>query len=90
MSTVADNPTLQCPPTALGACPPPLAAAAPPPADESPSAAPPRPPKSALLPEIARLSLTGHSGRAIGKRLHVPQGAERGQTGTIHFAMQSV
>jgi hypothetical protein len=26
-----------------------------------------------LLPEIARLSLTGHSGRAIGRQLHVPQ-----------------
>ncbi len=73
MSTVAQNPTLECPPTALGACPPPLAAAAPPAAYESPSAAAPRPPKSALLPEIARLSLTGHSGRAIGRRLHVPQ-----------------
>ena len=32
---------------------------------------PPRPSKSALLPEIARLALAGHSGREIGKRRNV-------------------
>ncbi len=76
MSTDAENPTLQCPPTAVGACPPPLVAAASPAAKEGPRNAGPQPPKSALLPEIARLSLTGHSGRAIGKRLHVPETVE--------------
>ncbi len=73
MSTVSENPTLQCPQTALGAYPPPFVPAGPPAGEEGPRAAPPRPSKSALLPEIARLPLAGHSGRAIGKRLGVPR-----------------
>ncbi len=73
MSTVAENPTLECPQTALGACPPPLVPAGPLLAEEGLRAAPPRPSKSTLLPEIARLALAGHSGRAIGKRLGVPR-----------------
>lgn len=68
MSTVTENPAQDRPQTAAAAPPP----AAPPAADESRSTAP-RPNKSTLLPEIARLNLAGHSGRAIGKRLHVPQ-----------------
>ena len=32
-----------------------------------------RPPKAALLPEIARLSLEGHSSRAIARKLGVPR-----------------
>ena len=47
-----------CPPVAIGASLPPAAA--------------PRPPKSAVLPEVARLALEGFSGRAIGRRLGVP------------------
>ncbi len=73
MSTVAENPTLEFPQTALGACPPPLAPVEPLAAEEGPPAAPPRPSKSTLLPEIARLALAGHSGWAIGKRLGVPR-----------------
>ncbi len=73
MSTVSENPTVECPQTALGACPPPLAPIGPPAAAEGPRAAPPRPSKSALLPEIARLALAGYSGREIGKRLGVPR-----------------
>ena len=69
MSTVNENPTLTCPPTALEACPAPLPPVAPLSAEEGP----PRPSKSALLPEIARLALAGHSGREIGKRLGVPR-----------------
>jgi hypothetical protein len=69
MSTVNENPTLMCPPTALEACPAPLPPVAPLSAEEGP----PRPSKSALLPEIARLALAGHSGREIGKRLGVPR-----------------
>ncbi len=33
----------------------------------------PRPPKSALMPEIASLAMEGHSGRAIGRQLGVPR-----------------
>ena len=33
----------------------------------------PRPPKAALLPEIASLAMEGHSGRAIGRQLGVPR-----------------
>lgn len=73
MSTAAENPTLECPQTALGACPPPLPPVAPLAAEEEPRAAPPRPSKAALLPEIARLALAGHSARAIGKRLGAPR-----------------
>jgi hypothetical protein len=73
MSTVSENPTLEFPHTALGACPPPFAPVGPPAGEEGPRAAPPRPTKSALLPEIARLALAGHSGREIGKRLRVPR-----------------
>ena len=32
----------------------------------------PRPPKSALMPEIACLAMEGHSGRAIGRQLGIP------------------
>ena len=39
MSTVAENPTLECPQTALGACPPPLVPAGPLLAEEGPPAA---------------------------------------------------
>ncbi len=73
MSTVTENPTRECPQTALGACPPPLAPAGPLATEEGPRAAPPRPSKSALLPQIARLALAGHSGRVIGKRLGLPR-----------------
>ncbi len=73
MSTVTENPTRECPRTALGAGPPPLAPARPLTAEEGLRTAPPRPSKSALLPQIARLALAGHSGRAIGKRLGVPR-----------------
>ena len=37
------------------------------------AAGPARPGKAALLPEIARLALEGHSGRAIGRKLGVPR-----------------
>ena len=68
MSTVSQNPTPTCPPIALEACPAPL-----PPVAPCAEEGPPRPSKSALLPEIARLALAGHSGREIGKRLGVPR-----------------
>ena len=73
MSTVSEYPTLECPPTALDACPLPVMPVAPLTAEEEPRAAPPRPSKFTVLPEIARLALAGHSGREIGKRLGVPR-----------------
>jgi hypothetical protein len=72
MSTTSENPTAPCPPTAIGAWPPNLAPVEPLAAEEGPGAETPRRAKSALLPEIARLALAGHSGRVIGKRLGVP------------------
>jgi hypothetical protein len=68
MSTSHDNPNQACQPVAP--CPQP--AASPAGEDRGPDV-PPRPPKAALLPEIARLSLEGHSSRAIGRRLGVPR-----------------
>ena len=42
-------------------------------AEAAPGERPPRPPKSALLPEVARLALEGHSGREIGRTLGIPR-----------------
>ena len=72
MSTVAENPTSECPQTVLGAARRPLHPSGPWSRKRGRGCAP-RPSKSALLPEIARLALAGHSGREIGKRLRVPR-----------------
>jgi transcriptional regulator with XRE-family HTH domain len=69
MSTATEDPTPACPQTGPEACPAPLA----PVASLTAAERPPRPAKSALVPEIARLALAGYSGREIGKRLGVPR-----------------
>jgi len=68
MSAASENPTPACPQTALEACLPRAAPVAPLTAEERP----PRPAKSALLPEIARLALAGYSGLRVPYRRAVP------------------
>ena len=69
MSPSNDNPNQPCQRGA--ACPQPVAPQA---AEDHQAAAPrPRPRQAVLLPEIARLSLEGHSSRAIGRELGVPR-----------------
>ena len=75
MSIANDQPTLSgehdaCPQTV------PAAAAEAPPQSVFSAATrilPPRPRKSAVLPEIVRLALEGHSNRAIGRKLGIPR-----------------
>ena len=68
MSASHDNSAQPCDHRAP--CPQPVAPQA---AEDRPADAPPRPGKASLLPEIARLALEGHSGRAIGRKLGVPR-----------------
>ena len=68
MSTNNDNPNQPCEHDAP--CPQPLAPQA---VADRGGDVPPLPRKAVLLPEIARLSLEGHSSRAIGRKLGVPR-----------------
>jgi hypothetical protein len=65
MSTVSENPTPACAPTAPDACPAPLAPVAPLRAEERP----PRPSKSALLPEIVAVWARRCDGRFPARRI---------------------